>query len=122
VPSGLRWTAAGPGRQVAPPGRFIARVGYWRGPSRLIVTWPRDRNSAFSSYPATREVPAYSVVPVDHRSFHNAQAGGWVHERNGLGAINDILALKAGHIRTRAADHRSFDHRGFLAGFCQVPG
>jgi hypothetical protein len=45
-----------------------------------------------------------------------------VDERNGLGAINDILAGQAGHVHAGAGDHRSFDDNGFLALFRQGPG
>src|SRR5262249_1580926 len=40
----------------------------------------------------------------------------------GFGAINDILAGQAGHVRAGAANHRSFDDDGFLALFRQGPG
>src|SRR5207253_5204524 len=57
-----------------------------------------------------------------HRPAHHAQTRGRVDERNGLGAINDILAGQAGHVWTGAAHHGSFDDNGFLALFRQGPG
>src|SRR5262249_18583627 len=41
---------------------------------------------------------------------------------NGLGAVDDVLAWQAGHIRTGAADHRALDDDGFLALARERPG
>src|SRR5262249_53923061 len=53
---------------------------------------------------------------------HDAQAPGGVDERDGLGAVNDVLAGQAGHVRAGAADHRPLDDDGLLALARQSPG
>src|SRR5262249_3094732 len=43
-------------------------------------------------------------------------------ERRDLGAVNDVLAGQASHVRTCTADRRSFDDHGSLAERAQCPG
>src|SRR5438034_6398468 len=44
------------------------------------------------------------------------------HRRDGLGAVDNVLAGEAGHVRARAADHRAFNDDGFLPLSRERPG
>src|SRR5262249_25414874 len=52
----------------------------------------------------------------------DAQALPRVDERDGLGAVNDVLAGEAGDVRAGAADHRPLDDDGLLSLARQGPG
>jgi hypothetical protein len=57
-----------------------------------------------------------------HRAGHDTQALRGVDERDGLGAVDDVLAGQAGHVRAGAANHRAFDDDGFLFLARKGPG
>ena len=56
-----------------------------------------------------------------HRPGHHTQTRRRVDERDGLGAVDYVLARQAGDVRAGAADHRPFDDDGLLALFRQGP-
>src|SRR5260370_14284087 len=57
-----------------------------------------------------------------HRPGYRPQAARRVDERDGLGAVDNVLAGEAGHVRARAADHRAFNDDGFLPLSRERPG
>src|SRR5207244_5987029 len=70
--------------------------------------------------------PPFAAGDAGHvdarRPSYHSQAFGRVDKRNGLGAINDVLAGQAGDVWAGAADHRSFDDDGFLVLSRESPG